>query len=506
MDITIYPVNDVWVRVDCNDSIAHELSDYFTFKPDNIQFMRRQARYRGWDGSVRLFKLKTHQIYRGLVPRLLDWAAQHSYSVEDTLPEVIPYLPDTTLTEWINDLGVSYTPRDHQLAALRVALDTHRAIIVSPTGSGKSFVIYLLALAISVPQTLIIVPTTGLVAQMASDFKQYGADDSMIQTIQAGMSKLPNAPLIISTWQSIYELPASYFNQFGCVICDEVHLAKAKSLTGLMEKCTSVPYRFGFTGTITNTEVHRLILEGLFGSVSTVTTTRELVKAEQLAPIRVKMCILKYPDAICKLARHYNYQEEVEFLVSDPARNKFVAQFVSKLKGNTLVLFNLIEKHGRGLYEQISELCPGKRVHFVTGIMDAMDREAVRQSVEADEDAEHIIVASFGVFSTGVNLRRLHNLVFASAGKSKIRTLQSIGRGLRTHASKSHITLYDIVDDLRIGQHRNYAWKHAEERSVLYAEEKFPVTLHPISLSKFVLASPRPNEPDLERGEDASLC
>jgi superfamily II DNA or RNA helicase len=287
-------------------------------------------------------------------------------------------------------------------------------------------------------------------------------------------------------------LPASYFDQFGCVVCDEVHLAKAKSLTGLMEKCRNISYRFGFTGTITDTQVHRLILEGLFGSVTKVTTTQALVKAEQLAPIRVKLCVIKYPSSTCKQVRQFNYQEEVDFLVGNPARNTFIAHLVSQLKGNTLVLFNLIDKHGRQLYEQIRDLCPNRRVHFVTGIVDSVDREAVRQSVEDDEDGEHVIVASFGVFSTGVNLRRLHNLVFAAAGKSKIRTLQSIGRGLRTHASKTHITLYDVVDDLRTGQRRNYAWKHAEERSVLYAEEKFPVTIHELDLSKFVLSvSPR---------------
>jgi len=296
------------------------------------------------------------------------------------------------------------------------------------------------------------------------------------------------------------------------VICDEVHLAKAKSLTGLMEKCVNIPYRFGFTGTITDTQVHRLILEGLFGNVTQVTTTNALVKAEQLAPLHVKLCVLHYPEQTRKQIRHFTYQEEVDFLVGDPARNTFIAHLVSKLKGNTLVLFNLIDKHGKGLYEQISELCPNRHVHFVTGIVDSVDRESVRQSVETDDTQEHVIVASFGVFSTGVNLRRLHNLVFAAAGKSKIRTLQSIGRGLRTHASKTHITLYDIVDDLRVGRRRNYAWKHAEERSILYAEEKFPVTIHEIDLSKFVLniapralAPSRFNVDDGDQGESPSF-
>ncbi|MDE2106416.1 MAG: DEAD/DEAH box helicase family protein, partial [Patescibacteria group bacterium] len=508
-DMTIQPIDEVWVTVQCGEALAHELSDYFTFKPENAHFMRRQARYRGWDGSVRLFKLRDHRIYRGLVPRILEFAEQHQYSVDNQVPEVFPFLPDEAFDGWqIHMEQNGFAPfeiRPYQRDALRFCLDNYRGIVVSPTGSGKSYIIWLLTQAISVPQTLIIVPTTGLVQQMHSDFVSYGCDPNDIQTIQGGMSKAPNSPLVISTWQSIYELPANYFRQFGCVICDEVHLAKAKSLTGLLEKCVEVPYRFGFTGTINETEVHRLILEGLFGSVMQVTTTNELVKAQQLAPIRVDMCVLKYPESVRKLARHYSYQEEVDFLVSDPARALCVATLVSKLKGNTLVLFNLIDRHGKQLYEQIRLLCPERSVHFVTGIVDAGDREEVRQTVETDTDGEHIIVASFGVFSTGVNLRRLHNLVFAAAGKSKIRTLQSIGRGLRTHSSKNHVTLYDIVDDLRVGARRNYAWKHAEQRSVLYAEEKFPVTIHAIDLERFalkasptLLASPTLDGPEMD--------
>lgn len=490
-DLTIQPIDEVWVRVDCSESIARELSDYFTFKPDNVVFMKRQSRYRGWDGSVRLFKLRDHRIYRGLVPRIVEFAEAHNYTVDSQVPAPEPFLSDESLDAWLDNMRESgflpHAPRDYQKLALREALDQQRGIIVSPTGSGKSYIIWILTQALAAAQTLIIVPTTSLVAQMAADFQSYGCEPSCIQTIQGGLAKAPNAPLVISTWQSIYELPPSYFNQFGCVICDEVHLAKAKSLTGLMEKCVNIPFRFGFTGTLSDTQVHRLILEGLFGSVTQVTTTNALVKAEQLAPLRVKLCVLKYPETIRKQVRHFNYQEEVDFLVSAPARNAFIAQLAAKLKGNTLVLFNLIDKHGRGLHEQIQQLCPTKHVHFVTGIVDAVERESVRQSVEADEHGEHVIVASFGVFSTGINLRRLHNIVFAAAGKSKIRTLQSIGRGLRTHASKNHITLYDIVDDLRIGQRQNYGWKHAAERSILYAQEKFPATIQEIDLGKFSL-------------------
>jgi superfamily II DNA or RNA helicase len=484
-DLTLVPVDDVWMRITCADGIARELSDYFTFQTPGSQFMRRQARFRGWDGRVRLFKLKTHLLYCGLLARVLEFAEHRSYTVKNTLPVPVPLYPGHELADWITCQDSPLEIRDYQLAALRTCLDAHRSIIVSPTGSGKSFVIWLLTQAIRAPKTLVIVPTIGLVTQMRNDFLSYGGTSGLIHTVQGGTAKDANCPIYVSTWQSIYELPDSYFDQFECVICDEVHLAKAKSLTGLMEKCKQTPWRFGFTGTITDTECHRLILEGLFGDVTKVTTTNALIKEKQLATIHVKMIVLKYPEQIRKNLKHSQYTDEIDYIVGDRARTEYIARMVAQLKGNTLVLFTLIDKHGNYLYERIKALCPEKSVHFVTGGLGGDDREAVRVGVENAEDREQVIVASYGVFSTGINIRRLHHLVLASAGKSKIRTLQSIGRGLRTHITKNRMTLWDIVDDLTVGKRQNYTWKHAQERAQLYAQEKFPMTLHSVDLEKF---------------------
>ena len=508
-DMTLVPVDDVWMRVDnASPALLRELSDYFTFQTPGSEFMRRQARFRGWDGRVRLFKLKTRTIYRGLLHRVIEFAESHNWpNYKNDIPEPIPFLQGEELDLWLDSMELPFPLRDYQRDALRAALDMNRGIIVSPTGSGKSYVIWLLTQAISVPKTLVIVPTIGLVQQMSSDFVSYGCEACNIHTISGGADKGSNKPIFVSTWQSIYDLPADYFRQFGMVVCDEVHLAKAKSLTGLMEKCAWVPYRYGFTGTINDTQAHRLILEGLFGEVRKVATTTGLVKAEQLAPLHVKMIVLEYPEQTRKNLRRSQYQDEVDYIVGEPARIEFIARLVAQHKGNTLVLFTLIDKHGKQLYERIRQLCPTKDTYFVTGATGGDERENVRQTVETTDERDQVIVASFGVFSTGINLRRLHHLVFASAGKSKIRTLQSIGRGLRTHASKSKITIYDIVDDLRIGKRQNYAWRHASERAALYASEKFPVTLHPIKMEEFshlvspsVLGEPRFNEPTGDQG------
>ena len=490
--VTVHPLDDVWVRVECDDAIARELSDYFTFEAPGAHFMRRQqARFKHWDGRIRLFKLKTRTIYRGLVSRIAEFCAQRDYALEVLTKGSGDALSDEQLDAFLYSPGrFPFAPDPDQRLAVRTLLDTRRGIILSPTGSGKSFIIYTLAQLLDV-KTLIVVPTIGLVSQMAADFASYGFDLKDLHTIQAGREKDADAKLYVSTWQSIFKLPPDYFAQFDCIIVDEVHQAKAKSLTHLLEKATSTQYRFGFTGTLDDTEAHRLILEGLFGSVTQVTTTRELQKRGRLADLRVKMVVLRYPEHECKQMKNAQYPDEVEFIVQHPARMAFVTKLVKGLHGNVLVLFNFVEKQGIPMHDCIKAACPDKDVHYIAGSVGGDERESIRNYVESENDNQ-VIVASYGTFSTGINLRNLRHLVFASPSKSKIRVLQSIGRALRTHETKDHATLWDLTDDLHVGKHRNFAMKHAEQRALYYASEKFPVSLHPISLDAFSQVSLQP--------------
>ena len=486
--LTIHALDDVWIRIDCEDGIARELSDYFTFETPGATFVRRQQGYKHWDGRIRLFKLRTHTLYRGLLTRVIEFAKQRNYPVTNLVPVRPRHVITKDLREWYRTSTLPFEPRDYQYAALDAMLDASRGIVLSPTGSGKSYIIYLLRTLLAEHKTLVIVPTIGLVSQMTADFIDYGCSEDAIHQIQGGREKVSDKRIFVSTWQSLREMPANYFNQFGCVIVDEVHLAKAKSLTHIMEMCRTVPYRFGFTGTLDDTLAHRLILEGLFGDVTRVATTNELVQAKQLAPLRVKICVLKYPECERKNLRHYNYADEVGYVVQNRARTEFIAEMVSKTKGNTLVLFTFIEKQGLQLFERIKAKCGQKTCHYIAGSVEGDDRERIRQLVEQGED--QVIVASYGTFSTGVNITNLRNLVFAAPSKSKYRVLQSIGRTLRTHKDKAHATLYDIVDDLRIGKHINTVWKHAEKRIEYYGSEKFPIQLYKISLEEFARQCP----------------
>jgi len=325
------------------------------------------------------------------------------------------------------------------------------------------------------------VPTTSLVEQMYSDFKSYGYDsETNCHKQYAGKDKNTDKFLTITTWQSIYNREPEYFEQFDFVLGDEAHQFKAKSLATIMSGLTETKYRIGCTGTLDGTQTHKLVLEGLFGAVLKVITTKELIDNKQLADFKIKCLILKHPEEACKQARSWDYQSEIEYIVMNAQRNAFIKNLVLSLKGNSLVLFQLVEKHGKELFKLIDAEKGSRKVFFVYGDTDVEVRESIRAITEGESDA--IIVASYGTFSTGINIRNLHNVIFASPSKSRIRNLQSIGRGLRKGDNKESAVLFDISDDFRIGKFTNFTLKHFVERVKIYEEEKFTYKFYNIEL------------------------
>jgi superfamily II DNA or RNA helicase len=277
-------------------------------------------------------------------------------------------------------------------------------------------------------------------------------------------------------------MPPEYFKEFDYIIGDEAHQFKAQSLTSIMTNCTNTKYRIGLTGTLDGTKTHKLVLEGLFGPVRQVITTKELIDKKQLTPFNIKCLILKHPEKKCEESTKWTYAEEIDYLISNEQRNKFIKNLAVSLGNNTLILYQMVEKHGKILYNLIreTEKIGNRKVFFVHGGTDTEDREAIRHIVEKENDA--IIVASYGTFSTGINIKNLHNIIFASPSKSRVRNLQSIGRGLRHSENKDIATLYDIADDLRHKKHMNFTLRHFVERSKIYTEEKFPFKIYNIGL------------------------
>ena len=483
--------NEVYITVDCDPNIQRELSEFFTFYVPGYKFMPA-FRNRMWDGKIRLYSQKTKEIYFGLYPYIRAFAEERGYQIvtgKDV--EIENKVNKDIVTKFSNSLGQSFEARDYQIDAIYHSLKYNRTLLLSPTASGKSFIIYALIRYYSHlikdqenNRCLLIVPTTSLVEQMYSDFKSYGWNvKKYCHRLYSGYSNQTDKKVLISTWQSLYKLPKKYFEQFGVVFGDEAHLFKSKSLTEIMTKLLDCKYRVGLTGTLDGAQTHKLVLEGLFGSVNKVTSTRKLMDKKQLSNLTVRCLILKHTQENSKIVANGKYQDEIDYLVSSKSRQNFIRNLSLKLEGNTLVLFQLVEKHGKNLYEIIKEKADDDRkVFYIFGGVEADERETIRGIVEKEKNA--IIVASYGTFSTGVNIKNLHNIVFASPSKSRIRNLQSIGRGLRLGDNKVDATLYDIADDLTYKSKENFTLKHFQERINIYTEEEFDYEMHNIDLKE----------------------
>ena len=485
-DIIIKKKNEVYVTVKAEPHINQELSDLFTFDVPGAKFMP-QYRSKYWDGKIRLYSPATGEIYGGLVDKIVSWAKKSEYSLEFENNQF--YGAPFEENEIISREGVKeymtriskYKPRKYQIDAVYDALRYNRKLLISPTASGKSLMIYAVVryYAEKNKKILLVVPTTSLVEQMYKDFEDYGWDaQNYCHRIYAGREKTNENPVTITTWQSIYKLKRPFFKDFEVVIGDEAHLFKSKSLISIMTKMDAAKYRFGFTGTLDGTQTHKWVLEGLFGPSYKVTQTKELIDKGHLSKLQIHILILKHKPRKFEL-----YEEELQHIITHQKRNNFIKNLVIDLKGNTLVLFSRVEAHGQPLYELINNSIKNDRkLFYVHGGVDAEKREQVREITETERNA--IIVASYGTFSTGINIKNLHNVIFASPSKSRIRNLQSIGRVLRKGDSKTQAVLYDIADDITHLSRRNYTLNHLIERIKIYNEEKFNYEIVQIDLGE----------------------
>jgi superfamily II DNA or RNA helicase len=485
--ITIVKKNEVYLRVEGEQHIHKELSEYFSFDVPGAKFMP-QYKSRVWDGKIRLYSPGTGEIYVGLFDYLCEYLDNkgYEYIIQDSKFYGIPneeeeYVTPESVASFVKSLGLPFKIRDYQLKAVFSAIKDRRKLLLSPTGSGKSLIIYsLVRWHLQYDRNvLIIVPTTSLVSQLKQDFKDYGwSADHYCHEIMGGREKYSDKEVVISTWQSIYKESRKFFERFDVIIGDEAHLYKAKSLSGILTKCHDAKYRVGLTGTLDGMHTHQLVLEGLFGRCDKVTSTADLMKKGQLTPLKVKILLMKHGYVPFDY-----YQQEMDYLVSHPKRNKFICNLANDLDGNTLILFNYVEKHGYPLWDLLnSKVSEDRKIFFIHGGVDAVQREEARRICETERNA--IILASYGTFSTGINIKNLHNVIFASPSKSRVRNLQSIGRVLRKGDNKAQAVLYDIADDCSRNSSHNYTFRHLIERMKIYDEEKFDYEITKVNLQK----------------------
>lgn len=626
--IRVEKINEVHMKVISDAGILQEISDFFSFRPANYKF-NPKYKARVWDGYIRLITPFKPFLYIGLLDQLKEFSSMREYKLEiDPLLSVKEEIPDNYGYDLAKEIGIKLTLRDYQNEYIVNAIRNSRSLSLSPTSSGKSLMIFLIQQyywRLSQKRTLIIVPTIQLVHQMAGDFIDYGCDPENIYKIQGGVDKNTEAPITISTWQSLQKQPKEWFDQFGVVMGDEAHLFTAKSLISILEKCTEAEYRFGFTGTISddskcldknsliltnrgkvkisdlnvgdlvysyneeteqielkpvvrvmnngnkknlikiitksgsinvtedhkiytqrgwimakdltkedriakiiiidkiefdeitsiekieyNDDVfdievkdnhnyfannhlvhncHRLVLSGLFGPIKKYVSTKNLIDSGTVATFNIKALVLKYPKEmkknfrinLKKIQKEKRFHAEKEFIVNNEKRNLFIRNLVWSLEGqNNLILFELVEKHGKVLEPLLRK--EDRHLHFIHGDISGEERERIRHLVENDPQKNHNILASFGTFSTGSNLKKLDNLILASGSKSEIRILQSIGRTLRKGNGSDKATLYDIADDLSEGSFSNYTLEHFKKRIDIYGSEQFPFKIYDIDL------------------------
>lgn len=485
-DVIIQKKNENYLKLICESYILHEIAPYFTFDAPGAKFSPAFKRG-GWNGKISMLSTTTGEIYCGLLDRVIAKLKLHEFSYEFKdnkqygLPfEINPEITKEGVEGYVNVLGkrAGFTPDDYQINAVYECLYYNRKTIVSPTSSGKTFQIfsvvnYYLAKGLKI---LIIFPTTSLIRQTFKEFEDYGLDSpSKCHMIYQGQYKKSELPVHLSTFQSIYKMDKTFFNQYDVVITDECHRCSAKSLIDIMKKCPDVKYRFGFTGTLTNNDDSRapneLTITGMFGPSYKTTNTKELIEKGRVSKLDIRCVVLKHPPQ-----KFQRYEDEIQYLIGNEKRNKFICNLAAKLKNNTLILFSRIESHGEILHDMLSTH-KEKKVYFIHGGVDVELREKVRQICETENNA--LIIASYGVFSTGVNIKNLHNIILAASVKGKIRLLQSIGRGLRKNANKEKVVLYDISDDCG----KNYTLNHFVERVKIYNEEGFDYDIKTINLT-----------------------
>ena len=470
--VSVSKIDEVFMKVHCDDGLARDLFEFFSYTVPNAKFMP-SYKNRMWDGKVRLFSIKTHKIYIGLLPYVDEFCRERGYEFEGVSDILGTKQREKVSQSWLADLDLPFEPRDYQIDAFNTAVQYGRQLLLSPTASGKSLIIYLLARHYD-SKTVVIVPTTSLVEQMTKDFIDYGYKEPVCKIYHG--QEVFDAPITVTTWQSFAKAPKEVLQSFDVVIGDEAHLFKAQTLKTILEKMKTTAIRIGTTGTLDGSEVHRLQLEGLFGPVKKVISSKQLMEDGTIANLSIDCIILRHTKQ-----KKMSYQDEMDYLVSNEQRNLFITNLVGSLRGNTLVLFQYIEKHGQPLWELFNPMVSRMQgtLHYVHGATDTEDREKVREIVETSKKSNNVILASYGTFSTGVNIKKINNVVFASPSKSRIRNLQSIGRGLRKTEGKTSMKLFDISDDL---QCNNHTLNHLKERINIYNEEGFSYNIKQFDL------------------------
>lgn len=503
--VKIKKINEVFFKVYAPVSVLYEISDAFEFEVPDAKF-HPKFKIGMWDGKITMLNSKTNTMYIGLYSMLKKFCDDNGYELIDEPNDNGETVNCTNgvkpneIIEFVEALNIhsdgdKLESRDYQLGAIFAACNRGRATMLSATSSGKSYMIYCIARWIleQTPEAkiLIMVPTMALASQIYGDFVDYSSHngfdvENSTQIIMDGATKIVSKNIVISTWQSIYSLSENYFNQFSAIFCDEVHTAQAKSIKGIMEKATDVPFKIGLTGSLKKSKTHEYVVQGLFGHIYIVAKTKDLIKAKHVSDINIQCIKLVYTDKeeIKILRKNKDYDTEMKYLEIHPKRNKVIRNIALNLTGSTLVLFAK-QEHGDELYRLIKNGAEDDRKVFLVhgnakdehgNKIDVDYINMVKKTIEQEDDV--IVIASYKMFSTGINIKRIFNVIAASPTKSIITILQSIGRGLRKAKGKDVFNWIDVSDFIwKSGDKTNTTYQHFIERLQIYIDEEFNYTI-----------------------------
>lgn len=485
-------------------TIRDQMVEYFSFRPENVEHNPMYKRT-AWDGYIRPFK-KNGDLPLGLVKEAYQWLTRYPIEVEidDAFVEFFncketPQDIEKDILEYQDTLNSKYKLREYQFKGAVKALLMQRALIESPTGSGKTFLAFHLMMYLVRKynyKILMVVPQISLVLQAIREFTQkYGSNETFFHGIYEDQSKDTDKPIVISTRDGLNnhtKTNQEWFQQFDVLIVDEAHEAEAKTLTNIYKQCTNAKYRFGMSGSFFKPKTEMRVLTGMFGPKFITRTTKELIDDGTLASLMIHAILLEYSDKDKTFVKKskLKYQGEAEYINTHELRNKYVVDLCSKLEGNTLCLFRNID-HGDYFYEIAQSLQnAGKKFYILSG----KDKAKVRQEVQLlmEENSDIVLFASYGTFSTGVDINNLHNVVLGSPMKSSAKVVQSIGRGLRKAENKESVKIWDIIDDLSVSHTKsgrklvepfvNYALRHGQHRIGLYEYQEYDYEIQNVSL------------------------
>ena len=443
-----------------------------------------------WDGYVSYFK-DNKWIPAGLWRYVYNTCKEYRFELKIN---GITELFDKDITaEWFEKYAVALfegseiTPRDYQIDAAFNILKFRKCLSELATSAGKTLISFLTVAYLlereKAEKILFIVPNVSLVVQATEDFMDYNFANRInikIQQIYSGQKIRPGRNVVIGTYQSLVKKDKEYFEQFDAVIVDETHKAKSTSIKTILSKCVNAEYRYGLSGTIPKEgTLDRLTLMAFTGPLISEVNAYFLQQEGYIANCKVKVIEMDYAPPTAKKAfeelalnKYENkdvFQLEQNYIINSEPRLNFICKVIGKIPRNSLVLFHRIE-HGKKIYEKLRQET-GKAVYYVDGGTDKDIREEYKKKMEVGNNV--VIVASYGTFSTGISIKKIHNIFFTESFKSEVIIRQSIGRGLRQHSSKSSVLIIDFVDDLCTEEWKNYLMKHSKARQRIYSEQRF---------------------------------